>query len=142
MISNPKNGWCDFDLGDFHGHPSYLTDVAMDLVTACYKFIAGDNHYITVGFDEEGSEFILIADYYDCYIIEQKENDKDNSILHRIDINIKDLIKEIVNDIESDVDEWAAFAVFNNDPEEIKYNKEILLNMNDVIKGKIERMVD
>ena len=111
MISNPKNGWCDFDLGDFHGHPSYLTDVAMDLVTACYKFIAGDNNYITVGFDEEGSDFILIADYYNCYIIKQKENDKDNGILHRIDINIKDLIKEIVNDIESDVDEWAICCI-------------------------------
>ena len=75
MISNPKYGWCNFDLGDFHGHPSYLTDVAMDLVTACYKYVINDNDYITVKFDEEGSEFILLADYYDCYIIEQKEED-------------------------------------------------------------------
>ena len=68
MINNTKNGWCDFDLGDFHGHPSYLTDVAMDLVTACYRYCIEDNDYITVGFDEEDSEFILLADYHNCYI--------------------------------------------------------------------------
>lgn len=130
MISNPKNGWCDFDLGDFHGHPSYLTDIAMDLVTACYRYCIEDNDYITVGFDEEGSEFILIADYCNCYIIEQKEND----ILHRIDINIKDFIKEIVNDVESNIDEWAAFAVFDDDPEKIRYNKIRLLNKIKLIK--------
>lgn len=129
MISNPKNGWCDFDLGDFHGHPSYLTDVAMDLVTACYKFIAGDNHYITIGFDEEGSDFILIADYYNCYIIEQKEEE---DILHRIDVNIEDLIKEVVNDVESNIDEWAAFAT--EEPEKIKYNKIRLRNKINLIK--------
>ena len=130
MISNPKNGWCDFDLGDFHGHPSYLTDVAMDLVTACFGYCIEDNDYITVGFDEEGSEFILIADYCNCYIIEQKEND----ILHRIDINIKDFIKEIVNNVESNIDEWAAFAVFDDDPEKIRYNKIRLLNKIKLIK--------
>ena len=130
MISNPKNGWCDFDLGDFHGHPSYLTDVAMDLVTACYRYCIEDNDYITVGFNEEGSEFILIADYCNCYIIEQKEND----ILHRIDINIKDFIKEIVNNVESNIDEWAAFAVFDDDLEKIRYNKIRLLNRIKLIK--------
>ena len=133
MISNPKYGWCNFDLGDFHGHPSYLTDVAMDLVTACYKYVINDNDYITVKFDEEGSEFILLADYYDCYIIEQKEED----ILHRMDIDIRDFIKEIVNDVESNIDEWAAFAEFDNDPEEIKYNKTTLLNMIKAIKAEI-----
>lgn len=130
MISNPKNGWCDFDLGDFHGYPSYLTDVAMDLVTACFRYCIEDNDYITVGFDEEDSEFILLADYHNCYIIEQKDED----ILHRIDIDIKDLIKEIVNDVESDIDAWATFAVFDDDPEEIKYNKTRLLNKIKLIK--------
>jgi len=33
VISNPKSGWCDFYLGDFEGHPSYLTDVPVDLLT-------------------------------------------------------------------------------------------------------------
>ena len=130
MISNPKYGWCNFDLGDFHGHPSYLTDVAMDLVTACFSYCIEDNDYITVGFDEEDSEFILLADYHNCYIIEQKDED----ILHRIDINIKDFIKEIVNDVESDIDAWATFAVFDDDPEEIKYNKTRLLNKIKLIK--------
>lgn len=32
MISNPKNGWCNFKLGDFEGTPSYITDVPIDLL--------------------------------------------------------------------------------------------------------------
>ena len=28
MITNPSCGWCSFELGDFKGSPSYLTDVA------------------------------------------------------------------------------------------------------------------
>lgn len=27
MITNPRCGWCNFELGDFKGSPSYLTDV-------------------------------------------------------------------------------------------------------------------
>ena len=32
MISNPKNGWCEFNLGDFHGTPSYITNEVSELM--------------------------------------------------------------------------------------------------------------
>ena len=40
MISNPAHGWCDFKVGDFVGHPSYVTDVPLDLLEALrdYKY--------------------------------------------------------------------------------------------------------
>lgn len=131
MISNPKYGWCDFDLGDFHGHPSYITSVATDLLEACYNYVFGKSNYIYVRFDEEGSYFILLADCYDCYIIEQKDEDT----LHRIDIGIKDLIREIVRDIESDIDTWAAFGIF--DDLEIKVNKKWMINTIKELKEKV-----
>lgn len=39
MINNPKNGWCDFDLGYFHGTPSYLTNVPIDLLSAFKDYL-------------------------------------------------------------------------------------------------------
>lgn len=130
MISNPKYGWCDFDLGDFHGHPSYITDVAIDLLEASYNYVLGKSNHITIRFDEEGSYFILVADCYDCYIIEQK----DKNILHKIDIDIKDLIREIVRDIESDIATWAEFGTF--DDLEIEVNKTWMSMMIKDIKEK------
>ena len=55
MISNPKNGWCNFDLKSFHGTPSYLTNVPIDLLNAFIQY-----HATGVGiawFDEEGAEY-------------------------------------------------------------------------------------
>ena len=130
MISNPKYGWCNFDLGDFHGHPSYITPVAIDLLEDSYNYVLGKSNHITIRFDEEGSYFILVADCYDCYIIEQKDED----ILHRIDIDIKDLIREIVIDIEPDIDTWAEFGIF--DDLEIEVNKTWMSMMIKDIKEK------
>ena len=58
MISNPKHRWSNFDLKAFHGTPSYLIDVSVDLLNAFIQ-------YRTTGtgiawFDEEGTEFTLI----------------------------------------------------------------------------------
>ena len=30
MITNPKYGWCNFELGNFKGTPSCLTDVPVE----------------------------------------------------------------------------------------------------------------
>ena len=68
MISNPKYGWCDFVLGDFHGHPSYLTDVPVDLLEAFISYF--ENGTGTAFFDEEGSEFTLILKHHMILIME------------------------------------------------------------------------
>lgn len=58
MISNPKHGWSNFDLKAFHGIPSYLTDVSVDLLNAFIQY-----HTAGTGiawFDEDGTEFTLV----------------------------------------------------------------------------------
>ena len=112
MISNPKHGWCDFKLGDFKGTPSYLTDVPVDSLNI---FI--DYHrkgYGMTWFDEEGTEFTLVLTPYSLFIIEEK----DEPVLHDFSvINIDDLEKELVNDIENNLDEWANFTTGDTDDE-------------------------
>lgn len=119
MISNPKHGWCSFKLGEFEGTPSYLTDVPLDLLGA---FI--DLHTKGSGvawFDEEGTEFSLVLTPYSLFIIEER-NEK--PILHDFsEMNIKDLEKELIEDIESDLCGWANF-ITDDDLEEIKAHRD------------------
>lgn len=104
MISNPKYGWCKFELGDFEGHPSYLTDVPLDLLNAFIDYhLKG---YGMAWFDEEGTEFTLVINPYSIYIIEEKEE----PVLHDFfDLSVYDLEKELISDIENDLNGWMNF---------------------------------
>lgn len=103
MISNPEYGWCDFQLGSFEGHPSYLTDVPVDLLNAFIDYhLKGCG---TAWFDEEGTEFTMVMNPNSLFLIEEKET----SILHDFS-NVKGIAaleKELIEDIEKDVDAWA-----------------------------------
>lgn len=117
MISYPKYGWCNFQIGTFEGTPSYLTDVPIDLLTA---FI--DYHTKGCGvawFDEERTDFSLVITPYSLFIIEEK----DKPILHDFsDMKIENLEKEIIEDIENDLCGWINFMT-NDDPKEIKQHE-------------------
>ena len=117
MISNPEFGWCDFELRTFEGHPSYLTDVPVDLLDA---FI----DYFTKGmgmawFDEEGTEFTLVINPYSLYIIEEKGE----STLHNFsEMKVEKLAKELIEDIEKDLTAWSMFFIYD-DQKEIEMNR-------------------
>lgn len=113
MISNPKHGWCDFILGDFYGSPSYLTDVPNDLLDAFISYHA--NGYGIAWFDEEGTEFTLVITPYSIFIIEEK----DKPILYDFsEVNVEDLEKELIEDIEKNLEGWSEFST-DDDEEEI-----------------------
>ena len=101
MISNPKYGWCDFELGDFHGHPSYLTDVPVDLLGAFISYF--ENGTGTAFFDEEESEFTLILKHHAILIMEEKET----LVCHEhSDLDAISLAKELIFDILRDRYTW------------------------------------
>lgn len=115
MISNPKHGWCSFELGNFRGHPSYLTDVPLDLLSAFTNYYTQD--YGVAVFDEEGSYFTLLLTRYNwgIFIIEEKNE----AILYDFsDMDVDNLTKELINDIESDLNGWMNFTI-EEDWEEI-----------------------
>lgn len=117
MITNPKHGWCNFKLRTFEGTPSYLTDVPVDLLNA---FI--DLHTKGHGmawFDEEGTEFTLVITPYSLFIIEEKEE----PVLHDFsEMKIENLEKELIEDIEKDLNGWSEF-ITDDDPEEITQHR-------------------
>lgn len=126
MISNPKNGWCNFKLGDFEGTPSYITDVPIDLLDAFIDYYT--RGYGLAYFDEEGSEFTLLLTWYGVYIIEEKDNVKSHVFY---DLNISDLAKEVIADIETNLDGWC------NDFMYYSFSKE---DLNERL-GKLKNMI-
>lgn len=129
MISNPKYGWCDFDLKSFHGSPSYLTDVPVDLLNTFIQYHSTGTG--VVWFDEEGTEFTLVITPYSLFIIEEK----DEPVLHDFsEINIDNLEKELIEDIEKDLTGWSEF-ITDDDREEVIVHR-------DEIRNKIAMLKD
>lgn len=129
MISNPKNGWCNFDLKSFHGTPSYSTNVPIDLLNAFIQY-----HATGVGiawFDEEGAEFTLVITPYSLFIIEEK----DKPILHDFSNMIEktELEKELILDIEKDLVGWSNF-IDSDDREDIIVNRDEIRNKIHLLK--------
>ena len=122
MICNPKYGWCNFDLKSFHGSPSYLTDVPVDLLNAFIQY-----HTTGTGmawFDEEGTEFTLVITPYSLFVIEEK----DKPVLHDFsEIKINNLEKELIEDIEEDLIGWSEF-ITNDDREEVIMHRDEIRN--------------
>lgn len=133
MISKPEiNGWCQFDLGKFHGTPSFVTDVPVDLLDAFLQY-----HHIGFGmawFDGEGSEFALILTPYSIFIVEKKED----SVLYDLsDRKIAELEKELIQDIEKDLYGWSMFTE-NTDTEEISFHRNMILQE----MAKLKKIID
>lgn len=128
MISNPKNGWCNFKLGNFVGTSSYLTDVPVDLLNVFIDYHTKGNGI--AWFDEEGTEFSLVITPYSLFIIEEKEN----PILYDFsEMKIEKLEKELIEDIESDIDNWQHF-IADDDPEEITQHRNEILQKIAILK--------
>lgn len=129
MISNPKHGWCDFMLSDekdnlFVGTPSYVTNVPVDLLQAFLDYkIKGRG---IAWFDEEGTEFTLVLNPYSMFVIAENEH---TELIDFSKVKIDDLIKELIQDIESYLIGWSMFYCSCYDEEEIKANRELIRNL-------------
>lgn len=131
MISNPKHGWCDFMLSDekdnlFVGTPSYATNVPVDLLQALLDYKTKDQGM--AWFDEEGTEFTLVLNPYSIFVIAENE-EGEGKLYDFSELNINNLIKELIQDIESDLIGWSMFDCGCDDEEEIKINREHIRNL-------------
>lgn len=140
MISNPKHGWCDFKIEDdnnniFFGTPSYATNVPLDLLQAFLDYKTKNQGM--AWFDEEGTEFTLVLNPYSMFIIAENEEGK-GKLYDFSELNIDNLIKELIQDIESDLNGWSMFDCdCCYDEEEIKVNREHIRNLICQLKEKL-----
>ena len=131
MINNSKHGWCNFMLADkaasiFLGVPSYLPNVPVDLLQAFLD-------YKTKGqgiawFEEEGTEFTLVLNPHSIFVIAKNE-EGEGKLYDFSELNIDNLIKELIQDVKSNLVGWSIFYCSCDDEEEIKVNREHIRNL-------------
>ena len=118
LFSNLDHGWCDLNIEDFHGRPSYIKYVPMNIIDAWDEY-QNTGHCI-IEFDEEGSEFCIVVwnGYLDNAVILSHKNGRTKSYF--VKTSGKELLKQLVADIVSNVDEWAKWCSLGEDYSDIK----------------------
>lgn len=119
MLANPKYGWTNVSIGEFNECASYLTDVPNDCLDA-FIYARENGFPAVVYFDAEGYEYYLIASYFESFITIEKDELK----TYRFDLGLVDLAKELIDDIEQNIDEWADWQCYKEyDENQLKINK-------------------
>lgn len=103
-LETPQHSWSKLHMGSWSGRLSYVDDPAFDLLWAVERALR-TKQPSAVRFDAEGHEYIIIFDWYDQFVI----TDRDTPELTRIDMKLKDVAAALVRDIRKDLDLWAAF---------------------------------
>ena len=128
MLNTPKNGWGKIQIGEWEDRVSYLDDIPFDLLEAltdsCKKHVP-----VSVKFDAEGYEYIVVFDWMVTYVIYQEsavvnllcgrnngEEDSETCVV-RISVPRSEIAKELIHDIRANAPEWAAFYCSVEDEE-------------------------
>lgn len=123
MFTKPKYGWTNLQLGNFSERASYLTDIPNDCLDIFINAIQ-NNVPAVVYFDAESWDFHLVSSYYRTYII----LDKDKLEIFIYDKTIKEVAKELINDIENYFDEWVNWEGYDDKDENEIIERRNLLN--------------
>ena len=133
MLSKPRNGWVNVEIEEFVGRASYIREVPDDCLDA---FILGLKNRlpVVIEFDAEGWEFTLVSKYYSTFIIVEAEDTK----LIEINKTNMELAREIINDIESNIELWSKWSSFVEEDCD-KKKDELLAKLNE-LKGVLEEL--
>ena len=128
-------GWARVEIGDdgsiFSGSASYLNDTPIDFLEEFKRCV--DNYSTpTIKCDEEGSEFIIVVDEYRTYVI----SERDETRFFIWEIDRKEFVKQVLLDIESQLDNATHFMYCDESEEELEQRKsEIVESIEYIRKG-------
>ena len=131
MFSVPKYGWVNISIGDWSDRASYLTDPHLDMLDAFITLYKGRNPG-AVFCDAEGWDFIIVISFNDVFVIEQKDEPKLYNF-DALDIRIRALCEEVIEDIEGHLYEWSLWD-FNVEDEATRVKSE------EKIKSKLSEL--
>lgn len=122
ILSNVKNGWCKFEIEDFHGTPSYIKYLPMNILDAWEEY--QKTGHCVIEFDEEVSEFCVVIwdSWNDNAVILTHDNGYKKC--HFLKIGGSQLLTLLVSEIVSNVDMWAKWCSSTNDYSAIKQELE------------------
>ena len=115
-----NHGWCDVTVGQFSGRASYVTDVPFDCINAAI-FSLTNNTPFAVQFDAEGSDFIVVVDAINAFVI----SDDDGLTFYKCDdiIGKDDIALQIYKDISENFDSWVNFLIVDEEEKNVSADK-------------------
>lgn len=116
ILTNLKHGWCDFNLCDYKGKPSYIRFLPLDILDAYEEYLK--SHHCIIEFDEETTQFCLVIWEYEVLILDNRRTNI--SINELKDVNAEELLKELVNEVCDNIYEWAEWISTTGTEENIK----------------------
>ena len=129
ILTNIAHGWCDFNLGDYYGRPSYIRFLPLDIIDAWKEY--QDSQHCIIEFDCETYQFCLVIWEHTIVILDNKYG-RHNSIF-LLNINAEEVLNELVDEIVDNLDLWAKWISTTGTDENIQRVKEIIINrMNEV----------
>lgn len=134
ILSNPKNGWCNFRLKaeeEFCGTPSYLTDVMYDTAKMCLTYLQTGTGAVTYDQENAGT-FIFILSDYGIYVIAESTEEGEMKVVSFPGLHPEDVCQDILDSYYADKYAWIDFA--NMEPTEelrvrYKYEEESELHI-------------
>lgn len=131
ILTNIKYGWCDFNLGDYYGRPSYISNLPMQILNAYEEYVKY-NHCI-IEFDEELTQFCLVL-WENIVVIVDNRNDKVQSVY--INKSPREVLNKLVNEIINDTRTWAEWIAIDDTEESISREEKRLTDK--IIKVGLE----
>ena len=118
ILSNLNHGWCDFKLEEFYGTPSYIQYIPMIILNAWEEY--QNNGHCMIEFDEESSEFCVVigGGYLDKAVILSHRYGRTK--FYPLKIGGKELLRQLVADVISNVELWAKWCTLGENYSDIK----------------------
>lgn len=132
MLDRPHHGWSNITIGAWTDRCSYLDDVPFMLLRTISEFQT-TKRPTSVKFDAEGYEYILVFDYSVVHIITETD---DGYELSSQEVSYPSLIRELVGDIQGEIDGWTGWMSYEN--QDFQERKERLLTACEELESTIK----
>lgn len=110
MLDTPSHGWSTIKVGGWSDRCSYLDDVPFMLLKALEE-TCRTGRPVSVKFDAEGYEYIIVFDVYETHVITETEN---SYKLVTVEIMSAELAAELIGDIRKDLPGWSGWADYGD----------------------------
>ena len=133
MLSKPKHGWSKITIGNWSDRCSYLDDVPFMLLNSLEQSCRMHKP-VSVKFDAEGYEYIIIFDWFETHIISDKEDDYTHTV---VSIDRDELAKELISDILNNLPDWASWYYCRMTEDQIEERKKDLTVLCEILERRL-----
>lgn len=142
MLSTPKNGWTELNLGNNKYELSYLTDIAGEWLEQSIFGLEHMSPFVVRGAMEPG-RFICIVSFYNCYVFIEREGSSESALIEGnstdISIDMFDFCQLLHDDISNNLDAWSSWSQKKKDVDNKVEIANKLSHLQNLIDQKRER---